>query len=86
MQFEFLRLCDIVSKVQKILKENTGIMKRTVAVVTPNGEVVARRVDVPELLENEVLIDVEVSLISPGTEMNLPRARRQTPWGEDVIF
>ncbi|MBR2373550.1 MAG: zinc-binding dehydrogenase, partial [Lentisphaeria bacterium] len=61
-------------------------MKRVVAVVTPNGEVVARRQTVPELQENEVLIDVEVSLISPGTEMNLPRARRQSPWGEDTVF
>ena len=61
-------------------------MKRTVAVITPEGKVVARRQDVPELLENEVLIDVEVSLISPGTEMNVPRARRQKPEGKDMMF
>lgn len=61
-------------------------MKRTVAVITPNGEVVPRCEDVRELKENEVLIDVECSLISPGTEMNVPRIRRQTPCGNDMTF
>ena len=61
-------------------------MKRTVAVVTSKGEVIARREDVRELKDNEVLIDVECSLISPGTEMNLPRMRRETPGGNDVVF
>ena len=61
-------------------------MKRTVAVITPNGEVIARREDVRELKDNEVLIDVECSLISPGTEMNVPRARRITPGGKDMTF
>ncbi|MBR2873843.1 MAG: zinc-binding dehydrogenase [Lentisphaeria bacterium] len=61
-------------------------MKRTVAVVTTKGEVIARREDVRELKDNEVLIDVECSLISPGTEMNLPRMRRETPGGKDVVF
>ena len=63
-----------------------NIMKRTVAVVTTKGEVIARREDVRELKDNEVLIDVECSLISPGTEMNLPRMRRETPGGKDVVF
>ena len=67
-----------------IVKERK--MKRTVAMITPEGKVVPRRQDVPELQENEVLIDVEVSLISPGTEMNVPRARRQKPEGQDMMF
>ncbi len=66
------------------MEKNT--MKRTVAVVTTKGEVIARREDVRELKDNEVLIDVECSLISPGTEMNLPRMRRETPGGKDVVF
>ena len=61
-------------------------MKRTVAVVTKTGEVVARQEDVRELKDNEVLIDVECSLISPGTEMNLPRMRRETPGDKDTVF
>lgn len=61
-------------------------MKRTVAVITSKGEVITRKEDVRELKDNEVLIDVECSLISPGTEMMLPRMRRETPGGDDIVF
>lgn len=52
---------------------------RLVAVVEWNGAVSARREALPELQENEVMIKVETSLISPGTEMVLPRLRRAQP-------
>ncbi|MBR4518922.1 MAG: zinc-binding alcohol dehydrogenase [Victivallales bacterium] len=62
------------------------MLKRTVAVITRKGEVITRKEAVPELKENEVLIKVMVSLISPGTEMNKPRDRRVKPDGEDEVF
>ena len=46
------------------------------AVVTYNGQVECREMPVPELKDNEVLVKVHCSLISPGTEMNLPRGLR----------
>ncbi|MBR2357099.1 MAG: hypothetical protein IKA65_03620 [Lentisphaeria bacterium] len=49
------------------------------AVVTYNGQVVCREVEMPELKDNEVLVKVHCSLISPGTEMNNPRALREKP-------
>ena len=62
------------------------MLKRTVAVITRNGEVITRQEAVPELKENEVLIKVHLSLISPGTEMNKPRDRRVKPDGNDEVF
>ena len=46
-------------------------MKRFVGVVCPDGQVKCIEDDVPELKENEVLVEVHNSLISPGTEMAL---------------
>ena len=43
------------------------MLKRTVAVITREGAVITRKEAVPELKENEVLIKVALSLISPGT-------------------
>ena len=54
-------------------------MKRTLAAVRHNGQVVILEEDIPELGENEALVKVRVSLISPGTEMNLIRQRRSQP-------
>ena len=62
------------------------MLKRTVAVITRQGEVVTRQEAVPELKENEVLVKVALSLISPGTEMNKPRERRMKPDGADEVF
>ena len=59
------------------------MLKRTVAVITRKGEVITRQEAIPELKENEVLIKVHISLISPGTEMNKPRDRRIKPDGND---
>ena len=55
------------------------------AFITYNGQVECREVPIPELKDNEVLVKVHASLISPGTEMNTPRALRQKP-GEDKNF
>jgi len=55
------------------------------AFVTYNGQVECRQVEIPELKDNEVLVKVHASLISPGTEMNSPRALREKP-NEDKNF
>ncbi len=47
------------------------------AFVTNDGQVVCRKAPIPELKENEVLVKVHASLISPGTEMNLVKMRRE---------
>ena len=54
-------------------------MKRTAAVITGSGEVKTRREDLPELKDNEVLIKVHASLISPGTEMTGVKNKRENP-------
>ena len=56
------------------------------AVVTYNGQVECRKVDMPELKDNEVLVKVHCSLISPGTEMNSPRALRDKPAEDKKYF
>jgi threonine dehydrogenase-like Zn-dependent dehydrogenase len=58
-------------------------MKRTAAVFTGIGEVKTRTEDLPELKENEVLIKVYASLISPGTEMAGVKAKREEPTPEE---
>ena len=57
------------------------MMPRTckAAVVTSKGEVVCHKMPVPSLKDNEVLVKVHASLISPGTEMNMVRSRRENP-------
>ncbi len=54
-------------------------MKRLAAVVYGDGRVDAIEEEVPELKPGEVLVKVACTLISPGTEMNLPRNRRAKP-------
>jgi len=58
------------------------------AFVTHDGQIECRQIPLPELKDNEVLVKVHASLISPGTEMNLPKMRRETPAavGEDLAF
>ena len=51
-------------------------MKRKIAVINEKGILRARTEDVPKLKRGEVLIKVEASLISPGTEMASVKARR----------
>ena len=46
-------------------------------VVSYDGKVVCEERALPELKDNEVLVKVHASLISPGTEMNLPKAFRE---------
>ncbi len=55
------------------------------AFITANGQVECRTMEIPELKDNEVLIRVHASLISPGTEMDMPRALRAKP-AEDKSF
>jgi threonine dehydrogenase-like Zn-dependent dehydrogenase len=53
--------------------------KRTVAAVTGKGEVTLLEEELPELKENQVLIKVHASLISPGTEVSSIKDLRITP-------
>jgi len=64
------------------------MLKRQIAFINENGIVKTREEDVPELKENEVLIKVEASLISPGTEMGSVIKRRETPEDEptETVF
>ena len=55
------------------------------AFITANGQVEFRTMEIPELKDNEVLVRVHASLISPGTEMDMPRALRAKP-AEDKSF
>lgn len=61
---------------------------RLIAVIDASGAVLAREEQLPELKDNEVLIKVDSSLISPGTEMNGVRMRREKPDPEakDIHF
>ena len=63
---------------------------RLVAYVDPAGRVGVKEEKIPQLAENEVLIKVHASLISPGTEMNILRMRRAQqqpgPEAEDTYF
>ncbi len=58
-------------------------MKRTMAVINKDGIIVPKEETLPELKNGEVLIKVHASLISPGTEMNAVRSRRENP-GKEV--
>jgi len=54
-------------------------MKRIYAAITGSGKVTTIEGDVPELKENEALIKVHASLISPGTEMSGVKSLREKP-------
>ena len=58
------------------------------AFIDPKGQVVCRKMPIPQLKEHEVLVKVHASLISPGTEMNAVKSRRATPTakGTDMPF
>lgn len=51
-------------------------MKRIVGAVYYDGHLGIKEEEMPVLKENQVLVEVHCSLISPGTEMNLVRALR----------
>lgn len=61
---------------------------RKAARITCDGKVVCVAQDIPELKENEVLIKVHCTLISPGTEMNTVKSRRAeaAPAGTESNF
>lgn len=54
-------------------------MLRRQAVITGEGKVEARQLELPEMLTNEVRIRTHASLISPGTEMAAVRRLRENP-------
>jgi len=58
-------------------------MKRAAAIITGSGEVKTRREELPELKDNEVLIKVHSSLISPGTEIAGVKNKREEPTPEE---
>ncbi len=62
--------------------------QRLIAVIDAAGSVLARKEPLPELQDHEVLIKVDTSLISPGTEMNGVRMRREKPdpGAKDIYF
>lgn len=60
-------------------------MKRKIAVFNNKGEVFVQDEEMPALREQEVLIKVHASLISPGTEMSGVKKLRQTPGAEAKI-
>lgn len=54
-------------------------MKRTVAFINGKGEVYTEKENVPALKDNQVLIKVHASLVSPGTEMAAVKKFRENP-------
>ncbi len=52
---------------------------RMAAVVTGDGTVMAKELAMPELKDNEVLVKVHASLVSPGTEMSGVVSKRAAP-------
>ncbi len=60
-------------------------MRRKVAVITGTGKVEVQTQELPELQENEALIKVKASLISPGTEMGLVREYIANPDSEREV-
>ena len=54
-------------------------MKRSAAIITGSGEVKTRTEELQKLKDNEVLIKVYASLISPGTEMVGVKGKREKP-------
>jgi len=54
-------------------------MERTLAIIKGNGDVTTIVEKTPPLKDNEVLIKVHASLISPGTEMNAVKNLRNQP-------
>ncbi|MDD3116846.1 MAG: hypothetical protein PHO45_05695 [Victivallaceae bacterium] len=54
-------------------------MLRKQAVITGEGKVEVRQLELPELAKNEVRIKTQASLISPGTEMSAVRRFREKP-------
>lgn len=60
-------------------------MKRKIAVYNERGEVFTQEEEIPELKEHEILIKVQASLISPGTEMGGIKNRRLAPGDKAVL-
>lgn len=54
-------------------------MKRTIALINGKGEVYTEKETVPDLKNNQVLIKVHASLISPGTEIGSVKRLREKP-------
>ena len=54
-------------------------LKRMMGTISYDGTISVIEETMPELKENEVLVEVHASLISPGTEMALVKNRRKTP-------
>lgn len=63
-------------------------MKRQAAVITTDGKVEARELDLPELQAGMALVKTYATLISPGTEMNGVKERRakKAVDGKDYVF
>lgn len=64
------------------------VKQRVAAVITTDGRVVIAEQPVPDLQEGEALVRVQSSLVSPGTELSVIRARREKhdPEAEPFTF
>lgn len=60
-------------------------MKRKIGSIYYNGKVGVEEQEMPQLKDNQVLVEVHTSLISPGTEMSLVRKLREKPWPADSV-
>ena len=60
-------------------------MKRKIGSIYYNGKVGVEEQEMPQLKDNQVLVEVHASLISPGTEMSLVRKLREKPWPADSV-
>ena len=67
----------------KIQKGETEIMKRITGAIFYNGQLGTVEEEVPALADNQVLVEVHVSLISPGTEMKSAATMRKNPGSPD---
>lgn len=52
---------------------------RRAALITSDGKVVCKKQPIPELKENEVMVKIHATLISPGTELYVIRTRGENP-------
>ena len=54
-------------------------MKRTIGAILYDGQLGTVTRELPELADNQVLVEVHTSLISPGSEMKAAARQRKNP-------
>ena len=66
------------------MKGESGIMKKTAGAIFYDGQLGTVEKDLPALADNQVLVEVHTSLISPGTEMRSAANLRKKPAAADA--